>query len=58
MNSLGIDESWIKGGLDIDLINQVLAVIAKKRQTKEILPSQEDVLNASSHYRTRPLSEF
>ncbi len=46
MNSLGIDESWIKGGLDIDLINQVLAVIAKKRQTKEILPSQEDVLNA------------
>lgn len=43
---IGIDKSWIEGGLDLDLIEKVLDVIAEKRKTKEILPSQNDVLNA------------
>lgn len=46
MNLLGIDESWIKGGLNLKLIEETLDVIAKKRETKEILPSQNDILNA------------
>ena len=46
MNSLGIDESWIKGGLDINLIENILSLIAQKRKTKEILPSQDHILNA------------
>ena len=44
--NFGIDKSWIEGGLDIDLINSVMNVIAEKRLKKEILPSQDDVLNA------------
>ena len=43
---IGIDKSWIEGGLDFDLIEKILDVIAEKRKTKEILPSQNDVLNA------------
>lgn len=43
---VGIDKSWIEGGLDLDLIEKVLDVIAEKRKTKEILPSRNDVLNA------------
>lgn len=43
---VGIDKSWIEGGLDFDLIEKILDVIAEKRKTKEILPSQNDVLNA------------
>ncbi len=46
MNKLGIDESWIKGGLDIDLIENILAFIAEKRKSREILPSQDNVLNS------------
>lgn len=43
---VGIDKSWIVGGLDIDLLENVLDVIAEKRKAKQILPSQNDVLNA------------
>ena len=46
MNKFGIDESWIKGGLDIDLISNIMHVIEEKRKSCEILPSQNDVLNA------------
>ena len=46
MNTFGIDESWIKGGLDIKLINNIMTVIAKKREKCAILPAQEDILNA------------
>ena len=42
----GIDKSWIDAGLDLDLIRKALAVIEKKRKDREILPKQEDVLNA------------
>lgn len=45
-NSFGIDKSWIDAGLDINLINEVMAVITEKRKACEILPSQDDVLNA------------
>ena len=44
--NLGIDKSWIDAGLDIDLIRQTLAVIEEKRRNREILPKQEDILNA------------
>lgn len=46
MNTYGIDESWIKAGLDIELINSVMNIISEKRKSCEILPSQDDVLNA------------
>ena len=46
MNDLGIDESWIKGGLDINQIENILSLIAQKRKTKEILPSQDNILSA------------
>lgn len=46
MNNLGIDKSWIEAGLDINLISKILAVIEEKRQNCEILPSQENILNA------------
>lgn len=46
MKTFGIDKSWIDAGLDINLINEVMSVIAEKRKDREILPSQEDVLNA------------
>ena len=42
----GIDKSWIDAGLDLDLIRKALAVIEEKRKDREILPKQEDVLNA------------
>jgi hypothetical protein len=48
LNTFGIDKSWIAAGLDINLINEVMSVIAEKRKDREILPSQEDVLNAIS----------
>ena len=44
--TFGIDKSWIEAGLDIDLINEVMSIIAEKRKDREILPSQKDVLNA------------
>jgi len=45
-NTFGIDKSWIEAGLDIDLINQIMSIIEQKRQNREILPSQDDILNA------------
>ena len=42
----GIDKSWIDGGLDIDLIREVMEIISEKRKTCQILPSHDDVLNA------------
>ena len=42
----GIDKSWFDAGLDIGLTGDVMSVIAEKRKNIEILPSQEDVLNA------------
>lgn len=42
----GIDKSWIDAGLDIDLIGSIMNQVAEKRKTVEILPKQEDVLNA------------
>ena len=44
--TFGIDKSWIEAGLDINIITEVMSVIADKRKDREILPSQEDVLNA------------
>lgn len=46
METFGIDKSWIDAGLDIDLISRIMNVIAEKRKDREILPSQNDVLNA------------
>lgn len=46
MQNLDIDKSWIEAGLNIDLIKDIMGVIAKKRESCEILPSQENVLNA------------
>lgn len=45
-NTYGIHKSWIEGGLDMELIQDVMAIIEKKRENIEILPSQNDVLNA------------
>ena len=42
----GIDKSWVEGGLDINLIQEVMAIILDKRKYCQILPSQDDVLNA------------
>ena len=42
----GIDKSWIEAGLDIEKIREIMAIISEKRNTCEILPSQNDVLNA------------
>ena len=46
MNTFGIDKSWIDGGLDIELIGNVMSVISEKRKDKTILPSKDNVLNA------------
>lgn len=46
METFGIDKSWIDAGLDIDLISRIMSIIAEKRKDREILPSQNDVLNA------------
>ena len=46
MNTFGIDKSWVDGGLDINLISEVMSIIAEKRKDREILPSQNDVLNS------------
>lgn len=46
MENFGIDKSWIDAGLDIDLIAEIMSVIVKKREEREILPSQDDILNA------------
>ena len=46
MESFGIDKSWVEAGLDIDLISKIMDVIAEKRKDREILPSQDDVLNS------------
>ena len=45
-STFGIDKSWIDGGLDIDLINEIMSVISEKRKDRTILPSHDDVLNA------------
>ena len=45
-NNFGIDKSWIDGGLDIKLIENVMQIISEKRNNCVILPSQDDVLNA------------
>lgn len=42
----GIDKSWIDAGLNIDLIRNIMDKISEKRKFVEILPKQEDVLNA------------
>ena len=44
--NFGIDKSWINAGLDIKLIEEIMDIISNKRKDREILPSQEDVLNA------------
>lgn len=46
MNTYGIDKSWIDAGLDIKLINDVMAVISEKRKDRVILPSHDNVMNA------------
>lgn len=46
MEDFGIDKSWIEAGLDINLINKIMDIIAEKRKDREILPSHDDVLNA------------
>ena len=46
MNKYGIHEDWFKDGLDINLLNQVMEVILKKRKHCEILPSNENIFNA------------
>ncbi len=45
-NYLGIDKSWIDGGLNINLIQSVMKIIEEKRLVHEILPKQDDILNA------------
>ena len=45
-STFGIDKSWIDGGLDIDLINEIMSVISEKRKDRTILPSHDDILNA------------
>lgn len=42
----GIDKSWIEAGLNIELISNIMNIISEKRNNCEILPSQENVLNA------------
>lgn len=44
--TFGIDKSWIDAGLDLESIRSVMSIIAEKRKTTDILPKQEDVLNA------------
>lgn len=46
MNDFGIDKSWIDAGLDIGLIKDIMHQIEEKRKDREILPAQENVLNA------------
>lgn len=46
MKNFGIDKSWIEAGLDINLINEIMEIIAVKRKDREILPSQDNILNA------------
>lgn len=45
-DTFGIDKSWIDGGLNLDFIKEVMSIIAEKRKDREILPAQDDVLNA------------
>jgi uracil-DNA glycosylase len=45
-NNFGIDSSWINAGLDIDLISKIMLKIEEKRKICEILPKQDDILNA------------
>ena len=44
--NFGIDNSWIKAGLDIDKLNQIMSIIEEKRKSREILPAQDDILNS------------
>lgn len=44
--NFGIDKSWIDAGLDMDLIRSIMQEIEKTRDSVEILPKQEDILNA------------
>ena len=41
-----IDKSWIDAGLDVNLIRRIMEVVAQKRKSVDILPKQEDILNA------------
>ena len=34
MQDFGIDKSWIDAGLDIDLIRNIMSVIAEKRKDR------------------------
>lgn len=45
-DNFGIDNSWIKAGLNIELIRNIMLIISQKREKKEILPAQDDILNA------------
>ncbi|MBE7702500.1 MAG: uracil-DNA glycosylase [Cyanobacteria bacterium SIG28] len=45
-DNYGIDKSWIEGGLNIDKIQEIMEIISEKRKNVEILPAQNDVLNA------------
>ena len=45
-DNFGIDKSWIDAGLDIDLIRSVMTLIQEKRKKSNILPKQDDILNA------------
>ena len=46
MTDFGIDKSWIDAGLDIDKIEKIMNIISKKRESAEILPKQDEILNA------------
>lgn len=45
-DTYGIDKSWFDGGLKLDLINEAMQTVLKIRKEHELLPSQENVLNA------------
>ena len=45
-DNYGIDKSWIEGGLNIDKIQEIMEIISEKRKNVEILPAQNDILNA------------
>ena len=48
MKNYGIDDSWIKAGLNINLVDNIMQIISRKRENVVILPEQTDILNAST----------
>lgn len=46
MKNYGIDDSWIKAGLNINLVDNIMQIISRKRENVVILPEQTDILNA------------